>query len=152
MNECCNEKVWLLWFALLYRIVIIHIDKKTFRYSEINTLCIKNTNVMGKVSTQLGSKHRYPSTHQSYSSSRKVIGGWKRKKQDATPKTSSTYFDKFVLLFSLLNFKKKKIFEIKLVSVINTVCSYIIALFNYFSLLSVDMPLKKGSVIFGHFV
>ena len=87
------KKAWLLSYALLYSIVIIHIDKKTFRYSEINTLYIKNTNVMGKVSTQLGSKHHYPSTHQGYSSSRKGIGGRKMKKQDATPKTSSTYFD-----------------------------------------------------------
>ena len=51
---------------------------------------------MGKVSTQLGSKQSYPSTRQSYSSSRKGIGGRKRKKQDATPKTSSTYFDKLL--------------------------------------------------------
>ena len=57
---------------------------------------IKNTDVMGKLSTQLGSKHRYPSTHQSYSSSRKGIGGRKRKKQDATPKILSTYFDKLL--------------------------------------------------------
>ena len=51
---------------------------------------------MGKVWTQLGSKHRYPSTRQSYSSSQKGIGGRKRKKQDATPKTSSTNFDKLL--------------------------------------------------------
>ena len=80
MNECCTKKAWLLSYALLYRIAIIHIDKKTFRYSEINTLYFKNTNVMGKVSTQLGRKHRYPSTCQSYSSSWKGIGGRKRKK------------------------------------------------------------------------
>ena len=72
------------------------IASQTFRYSEINTLYIKNTDVMGKVSTQLGSKHHYPSTHQGYSSSRKGIGGRKMKKQDATPKTSSTYFDKLL--------------------------------------------------------
>ena len=76
--------------------MIIHIDRKTFRYSEINTLHIKNTNAMRKVLTQLGSKYRYPSTRQSYSSSRKGIGGRKRKKQDATPKTSSTYFGKLL--------------------------------------------------------
>ena len=51
---------------------------------------------MGKVSTQLGSKHSYLSTHQSYSSSQKSIGGRKRRKQDATPKTLSTYFDKLL--------------------------------------------------------
>ena len=51
---------------------------------------------MGKLSTQLGSKHRYPSTHQGYSSSRKGICGRKRKKQNATPKTSSTYFNKLL--------------------------------------------------------
>ena len=46
MNECCNKKAQLLSYALLYRIVIIHIEKKTFRYSEINILYIQNTNVM----------------------------------------------------------------------------------------------------------
>ena len=46
----------MLFYIVLY--VIIPIDKKTFRYSEINTLHIKNTNVMGKVSVQLLSKHQ----------------------------------------------------------------------------------------------
>ena len=46
----------MLFYIILY--AIIHIDKKTFRYSEINTLHIKNTNVMGKVLAQLLSKHR----------------------------------------------------------------------------------------------
>ena len=50
----------MLFYIVLY--VIIPIDKKTFCYSEINTLHIKNTNVMGKVSVQLLSKHRQPST------------------------------------------------------------------------------------------
>ena len=51
---------------------------------------------MGKVSTQLGSKHHYPSTRQSYSSSPIGIVGRKRKKQEATPKTLSTYFDELL--------------------------------------------------------
>ena len=48
--------------------MLFYVASQTFRYSEINTLYIKNTDVMGKVSTQLGSKHRYPSTRRSYSS------------------------------------------------------------------------------------
>ena len=96
MNECCNKNAWLLSYALLYHIVIIHIGKKTI-HLEISTLYIKNTNVMGKVLTQLGSKHHYPSTHQSYcSSSRKGIGRRKRKKQHATPKNLCAYFDKLL--------------------------------------------------------
>ena len=46
LNEWCNKKARLLSYALLYCIVIMDTDKKTFRYSEINTLYIKNTNVM----------------------------------------------------------------------------------------------------------
>ena len=38
INEYCNKKAWLLSYALLYHIVIIHIYKKTFHYSEITTL------------------------------------------------------------------------------------------------------------------
>ena len=51
---------------------------------------------MGKSSTQLGSKHQYPCNRQSYSSSRKGIGGRKKKKQETIPKTSSAYFDKLL--------------------------------------------------------
>ena len=136
MNECCNKKVWLLSNALLY--CNHSYWQKNFRYSEINTY-IKNTNVLGKVSTQLGSKYCYPSTCQSYSSSWKGIGERKRKKQGATLKSLSTYFDKllqkqtgFFLLFSVLlsiNFWKKKTLRDLNLSVLSI--QYVATLLHY---------------------
>ena len=119
MNECCNKKVWLLSNSFLY--CNHSYWQKNFRYSEINTLYIKNTNVVGKVSTQLGSKYCYPSTCQSFSSSWKGIGERKRKKQDATLKPLSTYFDKllqkqtglfYFFLFFCPQISEKKLWEI----------------------------------------
>ena len=59
----------------------------------------------------------------------------------------SCYRNKQVcFIFSLLPSinSRKKTLRFKLVSVIKTLSSYIIALLNYFSLLSVDTPLKTS--------